>query len=174
MVAMDEKRTKQGPKAVNEKPVDEKAVVFVSAENNDWHEHRRCALLDGRKFDSRARGLPDLRWRERALRAYLCFVLGQEVAREARLLRSQAREAHSRTRRMLGVRKGERGGAIGAASPSRRAAEVQSSRGPEQEGRANVRYPRGGIRGRASVQEVPADEQGDEKLSSMPSSAGDK
>ena len=44
---MDEKRATQGPKAVSEKPVDEKAVVFVSAENTDWHEHRRCARLEG-------------------------------------------------------------------------------------------------------------------------------
>ena len=58
----------------------------------------------GRKFDSRARGLPALRGPRWHPRAHPCFHSRHEVAREARLLRSQAREVHSRPRRLLGLR----------------------------------------------------------------------
>ena len=146
---MDETRTKQGEKAVNEKPVDESAFVFLSAENSDCRELEACQICVARmseRFEHIFVSSRGKKWHARRE----CFGL-----KHARTIQEVDR-----------CSVWERVYEVGRLEPHRRVAEheVQSSRGPEDKPRLPA--------GRLGV--WPADEQGEEGLPSMPSSAGDK
>ena len=138
-------RTTQGEKAVDEKAgasrrrsserttqdekaVGEKAVVFVSPENTDWYEHRRCTMLDGRKFDSRGRGLPDLRCPSshvRALRAHICFPIGARSGTRGEIASVSITRGplENSTHARLARRRVNEVGRFGATEPRSRVAE---------------------------------------------------